>query len=57
MRDANQKKIVGVFQSEQEATRAIEDLKRQGYTSDEISVIAINKDDVSNVNRFRYSRR
>ncbi|WJH35260.1 general stress protein [Paenibacillus aurantius] len=44
-----EKKIVGVFHSEQEAIKAIEDLKRQGYSSDEISVIAKNKDDVSDI--------
>ncbi len=49
MRDVNGKKIVGVFQTEQETTRAIEDLKRQGYSTDEISVIAKNKEDVSAV--------
>ncbi len=33
-------KIVGAFRSEEEATRAIEDLKSQGFRADEISVIA-----------------
>ncbi|NHN33932.1 general stress protein [Paenibacillus agricola] len=45
----NEKKIIGVFRSEQEAVKAIESLKIQGYTSDEISIIARNKDDVSAV--------
>nr|WP_317617292.1 general stress protein [Paenibacillus elgii] len=45
----NEKKIVGVFQTEQEAIRAIEGLKRQGYRADEISVIAKDKKDVSAV--------
>jgi uncharacterized membrane protein len=45
----NEKKIVGVFQSEQEAVKAIEALKRQGYSSDEISIVARNKDDVAAV--------
>jgi uncharacterized membrane protein len=45
----NEKKIVGVFQSEQEAVKAIESLKNQGYKSDEISIIARNKDDVAAV--------
>ncbi|MEK3731505.1 MULTISPECIES: general stress protein [Paenibacillus] len=33
-------KIVGAFRTEQEATRAIEELKRQGFSTEEISVIA-----------------
>jgi uncharacterized membrane protein len=49
MSDVNQKKIVGVFQTEEETTRAIEDLKRQGYSSNEISVIAKNKEDLDSV--------
>ncbi|MFC4775917.1 general stress protein [Paenibacillus sp. GCM10023252] len=43
------KKIVGVFHSQDEAIRAIESLKRQGYTSDEISIVAKNRDDVNDV--------
>lgn len=39
----NPKKVVGVFHHPEEAISAIEGLKRQGYTSDEISVLA--KDD------------
>lgn len=39
----NEKKIVGVFHSQDDAIRAIEGLKRQGYSSDEISILA--KDD------------
>ncbi|MBB6672106.1 general stress protein [Cohnella nanjingensis] len=46
---ANHKKIVGVFTTEQEAIRAIEGLKRQGYTSDDISVVGKNKDDIYGV--------
>lgn len=45
----NEKKIVGVFQSEHEAIRAIEDLKQQGYRSDEISVVAKDKNDMAAV--------
>ncbi|GAA0133521.1 hypothetical protein YSY43_03610 [Paenibacillus sp. YSY-4.3] len=37
-------KIVGVFASEQDATNAIEDLKRYGFSSDDISVVGRNKD-------------
>jgi hypothetical protein len=44
-----QKKIVGVFYSDQEAVNAIEGLKAQGYNSDEISVIGKNKDDIKAV--------
>ncbi|WP_373232957.1 general stress protein [Cohnella sp.] len=44
-----QKKIVGVFYSDQEAVNAIEGLKAQGYHSDEISVIGKNKDDIKAV--------
>ncbi|MDF2669652.1 MAG: low temperature-induced protein [Paenibacillus sp.] len=43
------KKIVGVFHTEQEAVQAIEGLKRQGYTSDEISVVGRNRDDIEAV--------
>ncbi|MGF7034353.1 putative membrane protein [Paenibacillus mucilaginosus] len=43
------KKLVGVFRSEQEAIAAIEGLKRQGYSSNDISVIARDKEDVSAV--------
>lgn len=43
------KKIVGAFNTEQEATRAIEDLKQQGYSTDDISVIAKDRDDVNAV--------
>ncbi|GIP40483.1 hypothetical protein J31TS4_37630 [Paenibacillus sp. J31TS4] len=43
------KKIVGVFDTEHEATQAIEELKRQGFSTDDISVIAKNKGDVSNI--------
>ena len=43
-------KIVGAFSTEQEATRAIEDLKQQGFGTDEISVIAKDRDDISTIN-------
>lgn len=43
------RKIVGAFNTEQEATRAIEDLKQQGYSTDDISVIAKDRDDVNAV--------
>ncbi|GGO06324.1 general stress protein [Saccharibacillus kuerlensis] len=41
-----EKKIVGVFESEQEASRAIQNLQQQGFTSDEISVVAKDRNDL-----------
>ena len=46
---STRQKIVGVFDTYQGAIQAIEDLKRQGYGSDEISVIAKDKEDVDEV--------
>ncbi len=43
------KHIVGVFESEHEAIKAIEELKSLGFRSDEISVVGKNKEDVSHV--------
>jgi uncharacterized membrane protein len=43
------RKVVGVFDTEQEAVSAIEGLKNQGYTSEEISVIAKDKNDLAYV--------
>lgn len=40
------KKVVGVFESEQEALRAIEQLQERGYRNDEISVITRSKDEM-----------
>ncbi|UUZ82428.1 general stress protein [Paenibacillus sp. P26] len=45
----NEKKLVGVFHNEQEAIHAIEGLKRQGYRSEEISVIAKDRNDLKAV--------
>ncbi|UQZ36555.1 low temperature-induced protein [Paenibacillus sp. PK3_47] len=42
-------KIVGVFDTEQEATRAIEGLQRQGITNDEISVITRDRDEMKSI--------
>lgn len=39
------KKLVGIFQNENEAIKAIENLKAVGYRDDEISVIAKNRDE------------
>lgn len=44
------KKIVGVFHTEHEASRAIEDLKAHGFLTEDISVIARNKRDVEAIN-------
>jgi len=41
------KKIVGVFQTEHEASEAIQELKQHGFQADDISVIARNKKDVN----------
>lgn len=46
---AQDKKIVGVFETEQGAYNAIEGLKREGYSADEISVVGRNRDDVRNL--------
>jgi uncharacterized membrane protein len=45
----NEKKVVGVFHSEQEAINAIEGLKQQGYRAEDISVIAKDKEDLNRV--------
>lgn len=46
---SNDRKIVGVFSSYEAAVDAIEELKQKGYRSDEISVIAKDRDDVEDV--------
>lgn len=43
------KKLVGIFSKEEEAIKAIENLKEAGYGSDEISVIAKEKESVERV--------
>lgn len=48
-RGTQERRIVGVFDTDQGAVKAIEDLKRQGYTTDEISVISKNRDDLNYV--------
>ncbi|MCJ8010734.1 general stress protein [Paenibacillus sp. KQZ6P-2] len=42
----DEKKIVGVFESEREATRAIEDLQRYGFSTNDISVVTKNREDM-----------
>ncbi|WP_074101125.1 general stress protein [Paenibacillus sp. P3E] len=44
------KKIVGVFYTEHEASQAIEELKGRGFMTEDISVIARNKQDVETIN-------
>lgn len=44
--DNQNKNIEGVYDTEQEAILAVEDLKRQGYRAEEISVISKNREDV-----------
>lgn len=41
------KRIVGVFGSEHEASQAIDELKRRGFRSDDISIIARNRDEAN----------
>ena len=43
------KKVVGYYDTETAAIEAIEDLKRQGYRSDDISVISKSKEEAATV--------
>ncbi|RHW41494.1 hypothetical protein D1B31_07160 [Neobacillus notoginsengisoli] len=43
------KRIVGVYDNGDEAVRAIEDLKAQGYDRDAISVVARDRDDIDEI--------
>lgn len=43
------KRIVGVFTAEYEASKAIEELKRHGCQTDDISIIARNKKDTDSI--------
>ncbi|MBD8038560.1 general stress protein [Solibacillus sp. A46] len=43
------KHTVGYYDTEQEAVAAIEDLKRQGYRSEDISIISKSKTNIDNV--------
>jgi len=47
--DKQEKKIVGVYDTEQEAVAAIEDLIQKGYDKSEISVIGKNHKDITHV--------
>jgi hypothetical protein len=44
MTNGNSMKVVGVYKREQEAINAIEELKQQGYSMEEISVLSKEKD-------------
>lgn len=46
----HEKNLVGVYDTENEAIQAVEDLKRQGYAPEDISVIGKNKDEVNGIN-------
>ncbi|MGG0338526.1 general stress protein [Priestia megaterium] len=41
--EAKAKNVVGVYETEQEAIQAVESLKKEGYTSEEISIIGKHK--------------
>ncbi|MGB3101377.1 MAG: general stress protein, partial [Psychrobacillus psychrotolerans] len=41
--------IVGVYENEQQAAEVVEDLKAKGYTTEEISVIAKNINETSEI--------
>lgn len=43
------KKIVGIFDTEQEATRAIEGLQSQGFHNDDISVVTRDRDELNSI--------
>lgn len=44
-----QRHVVGYYNTEAEAVQAIEELKRQGYSSSEISIISKDKEHVENI--------
>jgi uncharacterized membrane protein len=50
MFNEHEKHLVGVYNNEREAIQAVEDLKRQGYATEDISVIGKNEDEVDYVN-------
>lgn len=45
----HEKKVIGVYDTEQEAITAVENLKAEGHTMDEISVIAKNRSEVETI--------
>ena len=44
-----QRHVVGYYETDQEAVAAIEELKRQGYSSNDISIISKNRDHVDHI--------
>ena len=46
----HEKHLVGVYDTENEAIQAVEDLKRQGYSTDDISVVGKNEGEVDEIN-------
>ncbi|KWW11273.1 MULTISPECIES: general stress protein [Peribacillus] len=42
------KRFIAIYENEKKATEAVENLKQQGYTSDQISIIAKNVDKLPN---------
>lgn len=46
----HEKHLVGVYDTENEAIQAVQDLKRQGYAAEEISVIGKNNEQVDEIN-------
>ena len=42
------KRFIAIYENENEATSAVENLKEQGYTSDQISIVAKNIDKLPN---------
>ncbi|MBM7649595.1 putative membrane protein [Bacillus ectoiniformans] len=45
----HEKQVVGIYDNQNEAVAAIEDLKRQGFTSDEISIVSKEREEVDYV--------
>lgn len=41
--------VIGVYENEQQAAEMVEDLKRKGYTSEEISIVAKNTNERSDI--------
>ncbi|MFJ5714569.1 general stress protein [Neobacillus sp. NPDC093127] len=46
----HEKHLVGVYDTENEAIQAVQDLKRQGYAAEDISVIGKNNEQVDEIN-------
>ena len=46
----HEKHLVGIYDTENEVIRAVENLKREGYAAQEISVIGKNKEQMNEIN-------